>query len=279
MNALEVKNLIKRYPAFTLDWVSFCVEEGKIVGLIGRNGAGKSTTIKALLNLISSEGEISCFGLPVRQRENDWKKLVGYVGGGFRFYPQKRAGAIAKTVAAFYPDWNGEKYRALLKTFGLDEHKRIAEFSEGMKVKFALALALSHGARLLIMDEPTSGLDPLSREEVCDLILRLVREEGVTVLFSTHITSDLTRIADRIVYLSEGRVLADEELETLLNGYSVAAVNREEDAPNGIIGLKRVKNGFEGLIKRGESVIGGNVREATLDEIMIHLETERRANQ
>lgn len=271
MIALKVQNLTKQYPLFTLDKVSFSAEEGQVIGLIGRNGAGKSTTIKAILGMICAQGDISVFGRAAAEQ----KEEIGYAGGGFRFYPEKTLKRIAQTVSSFYAGWNEARYRSLLQAFQLQEEKKITQLSEGMKVKFAIALALSHGARLLIMDEPTSGLDPLSREEICDLVLDLVQNEGVTVLFSTHITSDLTRIADRILYLSNGRLIADEELKTLLGKYSVALFARKEDAEqSGARGIKRVKEGFEGLMPRGGTCAGGILRDASIDEIIVHWETE-----
>ena len=179
MNALEVRELTKVYPEFTLDKVSFFVKQGHISGLIGRNDT---------------------------------------------------LAAIRKAYAPFYPTWNQSKYEKFLSQFELIENKKVKELSEGMKVKFALALALSHGAKLLIMDEPTSGLDPLSREEFCDIILQLVREEGVSVLFSTHITSDLMRIADDIVYISQGKILAACPLKELLCKYNLAHFSSLADA-------------------------------------------------
>ncbi len=255
MNALEVKELTKIYPEFTLDKVSFCVQQGHISGLIGRNGAGKSTTIKGILRLINAEGSVSVFEKDFLKEEMAVKQTIGYVGGGFRYYPMNTLAAIRKAYAPFYPTWNQSRYEKFLSQFELIESKKVKELSEGMKVKFALALALSHGAKLLIMDEPTSGLDPLSREEFCDIILQLVREEGVSVLFSTHITSDLMRIADDIVYISQGfSALAD-----------ASAVNA--------IGVKAVKEGYEGLLPRdmqiSESIA---MTDATIDNIMVHLE-------
>ena len=222
MNALEVKGLTKVYSEFTLDKIGFCVPQGHIVGLIGRNGAGKSTTIKGILRLIAAEGAVSVFGKNMDEDEMAVKQMIGYVGGGFRYYPMNTLAAIRKAYAPFYPTWDQGKYERLLAQFDLSERKRVKELSEGMKVKFALALALSHGAKLLIMDEPTSGLDPLSREEFCDIVLQLVREEGVSVLFSTHITSDLMRIADDIVYISQGKILAACPLKELLGKYRLA---------------------------------------------------------
>ena len=274
MNALEVKELTKVYPEFTLDKVSFFVQQGHISGLIGRNGAGKSTTIKGILRLINVEGSVSAFGKDFLKEEMAVKQTIGYVGGGFRYYPMNTLAAIRKAYAPFYPTWNQSKYEKYLLQFELIESKKIKELSEGMKVKFALALALSHGAKLLIMDEPTSGLDPLSREEFCDLILRLVREEGVSVLFSTHITSDLMRIADDIVYISQGRTLATCPLKELLGKYKLAHFSSLADATAAnAIGVKSVKDGYEGLLSCDTQRLNGvTLSKATIDDIIVHLE-------
>ena len=274
MNALEVKGLTKDYPEFTLDKVSFCVPQGHIVGLIGRNGAGKSTTIKGILRLIAAEGAVSVFGKNMDEGEMAVKQMIGYVGGGFRYYPMNTLAAIRKAYSPFYSTWNQGKYEKFLAQFDLSERKKVKELSEGMKVKFALALALSHGAKLLIMDEPTSGLDPLSREEFCDIVLQLVREEGVSVLFSTHITSDLMRIADDIVYISQGKLLAACPLKELLDKYKLAHFSSLADATAAkAIGVKAVKEGYEGLLPRDMKIsTSATVTDATIDNIIVHLE-------
>ena len=273
MNALEVKGLTKVYSEFTLDKIGFCVPQGHIVGLIGRNGAGKSTTIKGILRLIAAEGAVSVFGKNMDEDEMAVKQMIGYVGG-FRYYPMNTLAAIRKAYAPFYPTWDQGKYERLLAQFDLSERKRVKELSEGMKVKFALALALSHGAKLLIMDEPTSGLDPLSREEFCDIVLQLVREDSVSVLFSTHITSDLMRIADDIVYISQGKLLAACPLKELLNKYKLARFFSLSDATAAkAIGVKVVKEGYEGLLPRDMQISTNvTVSDATIDNIIIHLE-------
>ena len=274
MNALEVTGLTKVYPEFTLDKVSFCVPQGHISGLIGRNGAGKSTTIKGILRLIAAEGDVAVFGGDIIKDEMAVKQMIGYVGGGFRYYPMNTLAAIRKAYAPFYPTWNQDKYKKFLAQFGLSERKKVKELSEGMKVKFALALALSHEAKLLIMDEPTSGLDPLSREEFCDIILQLVREEGVSVLFSTHITSDLMRIADDIVYISRGKILAACPLNELLGKYKLAHFSSLADATAAnAIGVKSVKDGYEGLLSCDTQRLNGvTLSNATIDNIIVHLE-------
>ncbi len=269
MYALEVENLKKVYPQFTLGGISFSIGIGQIAGLIGQNGAGKSTTLKSIMRLLPCEGTVDVFGKDFSGEENAVKELIGYVGGGFRFYPNKSLSAVSEAVSRFYPHWDGEAFGRYAKEYALVLTKKVRELSEGMKIKFALALALSHGAKLLLLDEPTSGLDPLSREDFCDTLLSL-KKRGVTVLFSTHITSDLMRVADRILYLSEGALLADEPLSVLLGRYRIGTFpSREEAQAAGAVGVKEVKDGFEGLT-------AGDGREATLDEIMIHLEWERR---
>ncbi|MDE6412136.1 MAG: ABC transporter ATP-binding protein [Clostridia bacterium] len=273
MKALEVKNLKKVYPSFTLDCVSFDLIEGRIMGLVGANGAGKSTTLKGILGLIKAEGEARVFGYDAKSLEG--KSLVGYAGGGFRYYPHKTLKTVARTLSGFYPAWSEEKFKRYCEKFELLPDKKVTELSEGMKVKFALALALSHGAKLLVLDEPTSGLDPLAREEFLDILLALVREEGVTVLFSTHIVSDLERAADDIVLLSHGKTLVNEQLDTLKEKYSLAAF--EEKPERGVIGLKPVKKGFEGLVLRTDSFANAALREPTLEEIIIHLERREQA--
>lgn len=270
MNVLEVEGLGKSYPSFELKDVSFAIPEGRILGLVGANGAGKSTTLKAIVGLISAQGEVKICGIPFGDGR-DCKRLIGYAGGGFRFYPNAKLKTIVKAVKAFYPDWQEERWERLKAQYRLDPEKRVRELSEGMKVKFSVALALSHGAKLLILDEPTSGLDPLSREEFCDCILELAKE-GTSVLFSTHITGDLERVADDVVYLSQGKILFSGKLDVLKSRYSLGTYESAEQARQaGAIGIKEGKHAFEGLVPYREEL-----RSATLDEIVVHLEREAR---
>ncbi len=160
MYALEAEGLKKVYPNFTLGGISFAVEAGQIAGLIGRNGAGKSTALKSIMRLVSSQGTVKVFGKDFSQEEGEVKELIGYVGGGFRFYLNKSLASIARAVAGFYPHWEEEMFRRCCDEYSLVLSKRVRELSEGMKIKFSLALALSHGAKLLLLDEPTSGLEP-----------------------------------------------------------------------------------------------------------------------
>ena len=192
MNALSVRGLCKRYGSFALRDVSFDVAPGSITGFIGRNGAGKTTTLKSLLDFVHPDaGEALFFGRPLSADEFGVKQAVGFASGGFGFYPLKRLRTVTDVTRRFYPSWDETAYRRYLALFALDENKRVKELSEGMKVKYALALALSHRARLLVLDEPTSGLDPVSRDELLEIFLQLAQDEGISILFSTHITSDL----------------------------------------------------------------------------------------
>ena len=207
MSIAEVRGLTKKYPAFTLDDVSFSIDGGKITGFIGRNGAGKTTTIKSMLNLIHPDGgEIEYFGMQLSGNEKEIKKRTGYSTGTVNWYPRKKIRDIVNIVRRFYNTWDDDSYRKYLELFSLDETKAPSELSEGMKVKFNLLIALSHRAEVLILDEPTSGLDPFSRNELLDIFTGL-KNEGVAVFFSTHIISDIEKCADDIVYISRGEIV------------------------------------------------------------------------
>lgn len=202
---LEVENLCKEYPAFKLDHISFSIEEGSIMGLIGRNGAGKTTTIKSILNLIHiSNGKIHYFGQDLRMHEREIKQKIGYAGGRVDYYKKKKIRKLVDITRLFYENWDDAAYQRYMRLFELDENKTPSELSEGMKVKLNLVLALSHGAKLLILDEPTSGLDPVSRDELLE-VFKILAAEGTAILFSTHITSDLDKCADTITYIREGK--------------------------------------------------------------------------
>ncbi len=220
MSIIEVKNLKKEYPSFLLNNISFGLEAGRITGFAGRNGSGKTTTIKSMLNLIHPDsGEITCFGMPLDGHEAEIKRRIGYSTGTVSWYPRKKLKDIALVTKSFYPNWDDNAYRKYLELFGLDQNKTPLELSEGMKVKFNLLLALSHRAEVLILDEPTSGLDPFSRDELLDIFTAL-RDDGVAVFFSTHIISDLEKCADDIVYISEGKIKAAMTVKDFCDAHS-----------------------------------------------------------
>ena len=207
MEVLNVSHLSKAYPGFRLEDVSFSVRTGTIMGFIGRNGAGKSTTLKSIMNMVHADaGQVTFFGLDMTKNERTVKQRIGYAGGAVDYYKKKKIRTLLEITGVFYDHWDEDVCRKYLQLFSLDENKTPSELSEGMKVKLSLVIALSHGARLLILDEPTSGLDPVSREELLE-IFRYLKAQGVSILFSTHITSDLDKCADDITYIREGRIL------------------------------------------------------------------------
>ena len=245
MSVLCVQGLKKHYTGFALKDISFSLPQGRIMGLIGRNGAGKTTTLKSILNMVHpDDGTVKMFGLDFMENEVRCKQDIGVVFGEIDFYQQKTLGAITSVTKRFYPRWDETAYEKYMRAFGLSPQKRVRELSSGMKVKYMLALALSHNARLLILDEPTSGLDPVSRDDLLDLFRKLVEDGSRSILFSTHITSDLEKCADDITYIKDGALLKSAEKGEFIRS-------------------------FQGLREPGES------GELTLEEIMIR--TERRS--
>ena len=210
--SLEVRGLCKAYPSFSLKDVSFTVPQGAVMGFIGRNGAGKSTALKSLLGLVHPDvGEVRFFGHDLKENEQYIKENIGVVLGGIDFYPRKKVKTITDVTRRFYPGWNEEKYRHYLRLFAIDENKRVDRLSSGMKVKYLIALALSHDAKLLVLDEPTSGLDPVSRDDLTELFSAVVADGTRSILFSTHITSDLEKCATHITYIRDGEILCSAE--------------------------------------------------------------------
>ncbi len=219
-NALTISGLTKTYPDFTLDNVSFAVPSGSIVGLIGENGAGKSTTINAALGLIQKEaGQVSILGK--EKIDDDTKERIGVVFDGSN-YPEilspKKINRIMKNI---YRSWNEQIYFRLLKQFSIPLDKQVKQFSKGMKMKLAISAAFSHQSNLLILDEATSGLDPVMRDDILDMLLEFVQEEERSILVSSHITSDLEKIADYIVFIHKGKVVFSKPKDALMEQYGM----------------------------------------------------------
>lgn len=216
----EVQNLVKEYPSFKLNDVSFSLESGRIAGFIGRNGAGKTTTIKSMLNLVHPDsGSVRFFGKPVAGNETEIKRRIGYSTGTIGWYPRKKIRDIVGIVKRFHKTWDEAAYHKYLDLFSIDENKTPLELSEGMKVKFNLLLALSHRSEVLILDEPTSGLDPFSRNELLEIFTNL-KNDGASVLFSTHIISDIGKCADDIIYISKGKIISTMPKKDFISEYS-----------------------------------------------------------
>ena len=279
MKILEIQDLRKVYPGFTLDGVSFDVEEGSIMGFIGRNGAGKTTTIKSVLNLTRADGGRVLFeGKDLWANEAAAKKQIGLVLGEFSYYRRKKLRAIAAVTKQFYEDWDEKTYQALLSRFALDPEKKVSELSQGMRVKFALTLALSHRAKLLILDEPTSGLDPVSRDELLDIFRSIIEDGEHSILFSTHIISDLEKCADYITYIKGGRIVVSTDADSFKDAYRLVSGEAEllEAYRDRLVGYRAHAFGFTGLMRRedAEKADGLKVAPADMESIMIYTEKE-----
>ena len=241
MEILRVDGLCKKYPEFELKNVSFKVESGQIMGFVGRNGAGKSTTIKAILNMIHADaGSAEILGMRVAEKETECKKNIGVVLGGINFYPKKKLSAIKNTIRSFYGDkWNEEKYLKYIKLFEIDDKKTADQLSTGMKIKFMIALALSHEAKLLIFDEPTSGLDPVSRDDICNLFKSLVKSGERAIFFSTHIISDIEKCATHVTYIHDGEIAESTSVDNMLDKYSYIKEDGKPTLEDIIVSLER----------------------------------------
>lgn len=220
-NILEVRNLIKQYADFTLDHVSFSIPKGTIMGLIGENGAGKSTTINAILDLIhKDDGTVTFWGQELSSAKQ-LKEDIGVVFDGINFYETLTAAKVGKISQAAYKQWDDRLYREYLNRFQLPTDKEIKTFSKGMKMKLCIAVALSHRPKLLILDEATSGLDPVMRDDILDVFLEFVQDEEHSIMISSHITTDLEKVADNITFIHHGKVLFCKAKDELRYQYGI----------------------------------------------------------
>ena len=220
-NILEVRNLTKQYADFTLDHVSFSIPKGTIMGLIGENGAGKSTTINAILDLIhKDDGTVTFWGQELSSAKQ-LKEDIGVVFDGINFYETLTAAKVGKISQTAYKQWDERLYREYLNRFQLPTDKEIKTFSKGMKMKLCIAVALSHRPKLLILDEATSGLDPVMRDDILDVFLEFVQDEEHSIMISSHITTDLEKVADTITFIHQGKVLFCKAKDELLYHYGI----------------------------------------------------------
>ena len=274
MKALEIRNLRKEYDGFTLNNISFDIPVGYIMGFVGENGAGKTTTIKSLLNVVNRDGgTIKIFGKDIDEHEIEIKENIGYVSGD-QFYPKKKLKEITNVYRRFFKRWDEEVYRSYLKEFNLDENKKIEELSKGMSMKYTIALALSHHAELLILDEPTSGLDPVARDNLLEVFQTLVEEGNVSILYSTHITTDLQKCADYITFIQNGELLESCSVDELLEKYKLVNGSTEalETMKSNMISYRENSFGFNGLIlsENVKEISGVRYGQATIDDIIIY---------
>lgn len=280
MNLIEVNGLCKNFDAFKLKDVSFSLEPGYIMGFIGRNGAGKSTTLKCMLNIMNNDGgDVKLCGLSMPKDEIEIKNQVGYVFGGVDFYPESKIKNITDITKTFYKNWDDNRYNELCQRFEIDQNKKFKQLSAGMKVKYSLAIAMSHNARLLILDEPTSGLDPAARDDLICMFQEFIEDGKHSVLFSTHITSDLEKCADYITYIKEGKILASADKESFKKSYILVAGTKEQITPeleSKIIGLHKHQLGFEGMMYAQDAELakgaGFEISDPLLEDIMVHIE-------
>lgn len=280
-NVLEINNITKDYKKFKIDNISFNLPKGYIMGFIGANGAGKTTTIKLILNMIKRDsGEIKVFGLDNIREEERIKEQIGVVFDECYYLEDWTLNDVEKAVSMFYKNWNSSIYEKYLKEFNLARYKKVKDLSRGMRMKLMIAVAFSHEAKLLILDEPTSGLDPVARDEFLDILRDYIEDEEKSVIFSSHITSDIEKIADYITYINNGKIIFTGEKDEFLEKYCIIKGGKEditESQKKEIIGLRMHSTGFEGLIELKKAVGFSSkviIEKASLDEIMIYMNKE-----
>jgi ABC-2 type transport system ATP-binding protein len=281
-NVIEIESLRKTYKDFTLNSVSFAIPKGYITGLIGPNGAGKTTIIKLIMNLIRrDEGAIKIFGLDNEKHEVEVKDRIGFVYDTPYFYEDQDLLTLMRSIGPFYSRWNEKRFLDLLDRFGLSRKKRFSALSKGMKTKFSLALALSHDADLIIMDEPTTGLDPIFRREFLEMLSEIMQSEEKSILFSTHITSDLDRVADYVIFIENGELLCSLWKDEIQEKWRI--VKSREDfitAENKHLfrGWRKSQYGFEALTSDMPSVrqiVSSDtmIEKPTLEDLMFFMHT------
>lgn len=276
-NILEVHNLSKDYGDFVLDKLSFSIPRGVIMGLIGENGAGKSTTINCILNEITmTDGEITIFGKNNILEEVFIKNKIGIIFDENHFPDILTPIELGKCMAGIYSSWQSREYQNYLTQFELPREKKIKDFSRGLKVKLAFAVALAHKAELLILDEATSGLDPVIRDDILDILIDFVQDENHSILFSTHITSDLEKVADYITFIHKGKLIFSHPKDELIDNYGVvicSATVFENMDKSEIIAFRKQDYQYKALVrnrrKAEKNYPKAIVEPANIDDIML----------
>ena len=252
-NYLEVKNLSKSFDSFRLHNISFTLPKGYIMGLIGPNGSGKTTTIKLILNILGrNDGEIKIMGLDNIADEQKAKSELGVVFDTNYFSDDWQVTQVEKNISVFYPNWNPERFAQMLQKFHIAPTKKVKELAKGMQMKLMLACAFSYDAKLLILDEPTSGLDPVSRDELLQILSEYIEDGEHSVLFSTHITGDLERAADYITYISYGELFFSGSKDEFVDMFRIVKGGTDElstDLKEKAVGIRTFPTGFEALLK------------------------------
>ena len=250
-NAMVIENLSKAYPGFALSEVSMTLPRGSIMGFIGENGAGKTTTIKLILNMLHRDsGSVRILGKDNIKEEKAVKERLGVVLGDLNLPETMNGLKINSMMSGIYPGWEEDVFFSNLERFGLPKNRKIKAYSRGMKMKLSIAIALSHGAELLLLDEPTSGLDPIIRDEILDIFLDFIQDETHSIFVSTHIVEDLEKIADYITFIHKGRIILSEEKDTLLERFVILKGPKEGFAAfesSELIGYKEKRFGAEAM--------------------------------
>lgn len=275
MNAIETKSLCKKHKGFELKDINLTLPYGCIMGLIGENGAGKSTTVKLLLDIIEKDaGSISIFGKSYETDSVAIKNDIGVVLDEPCFSPLLKATEINKIMKHTYTNWDEEKFFSLLEHFDIDKSKKFKAYSKGMKMKISIAVALSHKAKLLILDEPTGGLDPVIRDEIIDIFYEFTRNPMNSVLISSHIVSDLEKLCDYIAFIHKGKLVLCEEKDRLLDRYAVIRCTSEQlsqISADAVIGKKESPYGTEAVIERRHLPEGMDFTPATVEELFVFI--------
>lgn len=277
-NAIEIKNVTKTYDGFKLDNISFCVPKGSIMGFIGQNGAGKTTTIRSLLNITSIDsGEIRLLGLDHKKDEIDIKRRLAVVFDELPFHESFNAKNMARIFEGLYPEWDNALFAEYLDRFGLPAKKKIGQFSKGMKMKLQIACALSHNAELLVMDEATTGLDPVVRDEILHIFMEYLQSGERSILMSSHITSDLEKIADCVAFIDNGKILLTGLKDELLESHGILKTSREKAKlidSSAVVSTRLNSFGAEIMVNDRAAVIKAYpdlvCDPATLDDIMLY---------
>lgn len=278
---LELKDVSKSFPGFKLNNIRFSLPKGYIMGLVGPNGAGKTTTIQLILNMLEKDaGKIFVFGKDNVINENAIKQDIGIVFDNIFYVDSWTVKDTEKAVSIFYEEWNHDIFHEMIQRFELPLGKKVGELSRGMQMKLMLACAFSHNAKLLILDEPTSGLDPVIRDEFLEILQEYIKDGEKSVLFSTHITTDLERVADYITLVNQGEMIYTGSMEDLLNSYRLIKGRARDLTPElekSIVGLRKTDMGFEGLISAKEAAPYSHcvLDAATIDHIVIGISKGR----
>lgn len=276
-NAIEIKGLDVALKGFKLKDINLEIPKGVVVGLIGKNGAGKTTLIKTLTDVyLPEKGTIIYDGLMMSENAVEIKQKLGIVYDDMYYPGNFKSKKIVKMIAPLYPDFDMDKWHELMKKFGLDENKRPIEYSKGMQMKFMLAMVLSREPKILILDEPTAGMDPAARAEFLELLQNYMMDDENTIIFSTHITSDLDKIADYIAVLADGELVVMEEKDKLLSEYAIVQVGKAAmtaEIRENLIGIKEKTFGYIGLTKNRDSICENEniqLKRPTVEDLIVY---------